>query len=245
MSEKDGSTWFGLPTASGEPELAAGHDRRAAADLDTFDLLRGALRLGVQRRGPPDLGALGDLDLLAEADSAVVDAVVVGLDRQLGALHPERGQQRRLVREGLPRRHRLLHPAEDDPVAVPLERYRHYAGTRLEPDLRQLERRREDERRPERRVPRERQLGARGEDPDPSVAALLRLEDEDRLAEVHLARERLEHLLRNLARVGEDRERVPGQRAVGEDVREDVAEGPHTGERTDLRAGRARAQVSS
>ena len=51
--------------------------------------------------------------------------------------------------------------------------------------------------------------------------------DEDRLAELHLARERLELLLRDLARVGEDGDLVPRERHVGEDVGNDVAEGRH------------------
>ena len=47
--------------------------------------------------------------------------------------------------------------------------------------------------------------------------------DEHRLGEVHLARELLEPLLGQRPRVGEDGELVPGQRRVGEDVRDDVA----------------------
>ena len=59
------------------------------------------------------------------------------------------------------------------------------------------------------------------------MASLLRRVDEDRLGEVHLLRKRLQLLLGDLTRVREDGELVPGQRPVGEDVRDDVAEGRH------------------
>ena len=97
----------------------------------------------------------------------------------------------------------------------------------LEPDLDQLQRPAEHERRAERRVAGERQLDARREDPDPRVAAGLGRQHEDRLGEVHLARERLHLLVVEAARVGEDRELVPGERRVGEDVGDDVAKGAH------------------
>lgn len=48
-----------------------------------------------------------------------------------------------------------------------------------------------------------------------------------RLGEVHLARDLLELLLRDVARVREDRELVARERHVGEDVADDVAEGGH------------------
>ena len=76
-------------------------------------------------------------------------------------------------------------------------------------------------------MPGERQLERRREDPDPDVALGRRRVDEDRLAELHLARERLELLLGDLARVGEDGDLVPGERHVGEDVGNDVTEGRH------------------
>ena len=44
--------------------------RPRAADLDALDRVRRAVRPGVERRRPPDLGALRDLDLLARARSA-------------------------------------------------------------------------------------------------------------------------------------------------------------------------------
>ena len=97
----------------------------------------------------------------------------------------------------------------------------------LEPDLAELERRGEDERRTERRVAGERELGRRGEDPDPRVTALLRRQHEHGLGEVDLARERLEQLLGDLARVGEDGELVARERRVGEDVGDDVAKVGH------------------
>ena len=57
-------------------------------------------------------------------------------------------------------------------------------------------------------MPGERQLGGGREDPEADVAALLGRVDEDGLREGHLLRERLEPLLGNPARVGEDGELV-------------------------------------
>jgi hypothetical protein len=54
-----------------------------------------------------------------------------------------------------------------------------------------------------------------------------------RLREVQLAREGLQLLFGDLASVGEDRERVPGERRVREHVRQHVAEGGHEAERTE------------
>ena len=76
-------------------------------------------------------------------------------------------------------------------------------------------------------MPGERQLDARREDADPRVAARLGRQHEDRLGQVQLARQPLHLLVVELAPVGEDRERVPGQRRVGEDVGDDVPEGAH------------------
>ena len=154
-------------------------------------------------------------------------AEVVQLHRKLRPRDADRREQLRLVVVGPPRRDRLLHPAEDDPGALALEQHRHDAGARLEPDLDELERRAEHERGSEDRVPRERQLGRRGEDPDPHVPVRLRPVDVDRLGQVQLPRQRLEHVLGQVGRVGEDRELVARQRPVGEDVDDGVAEGRH------------------
>src|SRR4029077_20963945 len=51
--------------------------------------------------------------------------------------------------------------------------------------------------------------------------------DEHRLREIHLARERLEPRLVELASVREDRQLVPGQRRVCKDVADGEAEGGH------------------
>jgi hypothetical protein len=52
-------------------------------------------------------------------------------------------------------------------------------------------------------------------------------EDRARSERVQLARKRLQALLRQLPRVGEDGELVAFERAVREDVRDDVAEARH------------------
>ena len=86
---------------------------------------------------------------------------------------------------------------------------------------------REHERRPEHRMPGERKLERRREDADPGVPVARGRVDEDGLGEVDLARQRLEPFLGDLARVGEDGELVAGERNVGEDVGDDVAERGH------------------
>ena len=75
---------------------------------------------------------------------------------------------------------------------------------------------------------RERQLERRREDPDPRVPVARRGVDEDRLGEVDLAGERLQLLLRYLARVGENSELIARERHVREDVYEDVTKRRHT-----------------
>src|SRR5262249_53284999 len=66
------------------------------------------------------------------------------------------------------------------------------------------------------------------EDPDPHLrVAGLRREHEHRLRERHLLRECLHRGRVEVARVGEDGELVAGQRRVGEDVGDDVAEAAH------------------
>ena len=87
---------------------------------------------------------------------------------------------------------RLLHPAEADARALALEPHGHGAAPRLEPDLDELQRRREHEGGAERRMARERQLERRREDPHLHVAVGLGRIHEHRLREVQLPRERLE-----------------------------------------------------
>ena len=77
---------------------------------------------------------------------------------------------------------------------------------------------------------REGKLGSGREDPDPNVGVLsLRRQDEDRLGEVHLARELLHRHRVEVARVREHGELVARQRHIGEDVADDVAERRHYG----------------
>ena len=154
-------------------------------------------------------------------------ALPVELDRQPALLHAEQREQLvgllvRLRGDG-----RLPHPAEDDPRAVALEPDRDDAGAGLEPELVELQRTAEHERRPEHGMPGERQLERRREDADPRVPVARSRVDEDRLGEVDLPRERLQLLLGDLACVGEDGKLVTGERDVGEDVGEGVAEGRH------------------
>ena len=54
-----------------EPELAARDDDRGSSDLDSLDGVGAALDAREERRVPPDLDALHDLDLVAERDAAV------------------------------------------------------------------------------------------------------------------------------------------------------------------------------
>src|SRR5262249_25427765 len=65
----------GRSRSDAEAELAAGDDDRRAAGPPLPGLLARALDPGEQRAGPADLGALGDLDLLAEGDPAVAGQV--------------------------------------------------------------------------------------------------------------------------------------------------------------------------
>ena len=103
-----------------------------------------------------------DLLFRGQRDEEVGGAVVVALDRELGAADAESLEQRRGLREWIDGRHRLLHPAEDDPAGlVALEHDRHVAARGLERDHDELERSAEHERRTQRRVPGERQLEVR------------------------------------------------------------------------------------
>ncbi len=177
---------------------------------------------------PPEVGLQRRHLLLgAQRDEHVVQSVVVHLDRELGTGDAECGEQAGLVRVWLDGRDGLLHPPEDDPSAFPLEQNGHDPAPGLEPDHLELERPAEDEGRAERRVACERHLHLGREDPDPRVRVSRRRVDEHRLREVDLARERLQPRLVELASVGEDRQLVSGQRRVGEDVADDVAEGGH------------------
>jgi len=55
-----------------------------------------------------------------------------------------------------------------------------------------------------------------------------RRQDEDRLGQVHLAREPLHRLVVDLAAVREDGELVAGQSNIGEDVGNDITQGRHS-----------------
>src|SRR5688500_16002623 len=70
------------------PELAARDGHRGAADLDRLDRVGGAGCPRVERRGPADLRALLDLDLLAPRDEPVPSQV---------ARERARGRSRRRV----------------------------------------------------------------------------------------------------------------------------------------------------
>ncbi len=155
------------------------------------------------------------------------NAVVVDLDGQLRAFHAQDVQQPILAVEGLDRRQRLLHAPEHDAPVLALEPHRNETHTGLELDLLERERRAEDERGAERRVPGERHLDRRREDPDSRVPVALRLVDEHGLGVVHLPRDRLQPVLGNLARIGEDGDLVALQRSVREYVGDDVAEPAH------------------
>jgi hypothetical protein len=161
----------------------------------------------------------------AKSGRSAATAAVEG--RELGALDAQRRQELDLTVDRLDRRQRLAHPAEHDARALPLERHRHDAHPRLQPDLAELKRRAKDERRPERRMARERDLCGRREDPHARVRVRAGRVDEDRLGELQLARERLERVLGDVARVGEDRELVALERSVREHVADDVAEAGH------------------
>ena len=76
-------------------------------------------------------------------------------------------------------------------------------------------------------MPGERHLDHRREDANPSVPFAFGLVDEDGLGQVHLARDQLEFLLGDLARVCEDGDLVAVQLRVGEDVGDDVAKASH------------------
>src|SRR5439155_603953 len=147
-------------------------------------------------RKPGEIGPqTGDVVLGAERDEHVPQPVVVDLHRQLGASDPDRVEQLGLLRERLDRRDRLLHPAEDNPRPLALEPHGHNTTPGLEPDLVQLERSAEHERRPERRMAGERHLDPRREDADPRVRSVGRRRiDEDRRRVVHLPCERLQRL---------------------------------------------------
>jgi hypothetical protein len=97
----------------------------------------------------------------------------------------------------------------------------------LQPDLAELQRHPEHERRAEHGMPREGQLERGCEDPNPRMAPGFGRQDEDRLGEVQLAGELLHGLVVGVAPVAEDGKLGAGQRHVGEDVRDDVAQGRH------------------
>ena len=100
-----------------------------------------------------------------------------------------------LVGHGLDRRDRLLHAAEDERARlVPVDLDGNDPRSRLELDDGALERLRQHPRRPEHRVPGERHLVVRVEDPHASGATRLGRKHEGRLREADLERERLHRL---------------------------------------------------
>ena len=72
-----------------------------------------------------------------------------------------------------------------------------------------------------------RELNPRREDSDPRMTSCFWWQDEDRLGEVHLAGELSHRLVVDITPVREDGELVPGERNVGEDVRDDVTQSGH------------------
>ena len=183
--------------------------------------------VGAERLDPSQVRLeRGDLVLRATRDEDVLDAVVVELDRQL-RLDAEQGEKLVGPLEGRHRRHRLRHAAEDDSGAFTFESHGNGAATRLDPDLAELEWRRQHEGGAERGMARERQLGGRREDPHAHVAVGGRWIDERRLAEIELPRKPLELPFRDLPRIGEDGEPVAVERLVGEDVADDIAKRGH------------------
>ena len=169
-----------------------------------------------------------DLLLAPKRDEDVLGAVVVQLERQLRTVHAQRREQLAPSGERVHRRHGLDHAPEDDPPRlVALEPHGHGAGAGLERDRAELERRPEHERGAERRVPGERELARGREDADPDVPTGPGRQNEDRLREAELERERLHRRLVQIACVREHRQLVARQRHVGEDVREHVAKRAH------------------
>src|SRR6185437_11662522 len=132
-----------------------------AKQLTPSSVSRPSAEVGLERR---------DLFLAAELEEDVVRPEVVYLDGQLRA-HAEQLLQLFRLFERLPVRYRLLHPAEHDARAFALEGDGNHTGLGLEPDLCELERSAEDERRAENGMPGEGQLHLRREDPDPRVPA--------------------------------------------------------------------------
>ena len=115
-----------------------------------------------------------DLLLGGERDEKVGRPVVVELDGQLRARDAERREQRSasangsIVGTGCSIRPKTMRP---DSSRSSVDG--HVAAPGLERDHAELQRRPEHERRPERRVPRERQLEVRREDADARVAVAL------------------------------------------------------------------------
>ena len=161
--------------------------------------------------------------LTLQLDVDVPGPVRVELDGQPGALDADRGEELRLSFVWPPLRHGLLHPPERDPAvgAFELDGDRPEAG--LERHALQSALLADDERAAERGMAGERELLHRCEDPDPGVAVVLGRQHEDRLREVHLAREALHLIGREVARVREHGQLIALEGRVGEDVDDEVA----------------------
>jgi uncharacterized protein (TIRG00374 family) len=189
---------------------------RAAAAREA---VRAHLQVGKGGEVRPDRG---DRVLAGQLDVNERRAVTVQLDRQLGFLRAQGGEQfvRPLVR--LPARDRLPHGAEDEPVTLAFQGDGHQARARLQGHGVSAQGRGDHERRAEDRMPREGQLGARCEDPDPDVAAFGRREEENGLGDVQFSRQLL-HLSRTeRPTVDEHAELVALERLGREDIAHEV-----------------------
>ena len=169
-----------------------------------------------------EVGAEGcDRGLVRKPDEDVARAVLVHLDREERLLDAERGEQFVGAVVELRRLRGLRHPPEHDLAAGALEPEWHDRVHRFELHLVQAQSGADDERAAKEGMSGEGQLGARREDPDANVAAALGRQDEDRLRDVQLSRDRLHLLRRERSAVREHAELVPFEGRVGEDV-EDV-----------------------
>ena len=123
---------------------------------------------------------------------------------------------------------RLRHPGKRQPGLVPLERYRCRSHTQLEdePLLARTNRAfdREGKRAADGRVAGHRQFLAWREDAHPDVAAALGREDERRFGEGHLLGDALHLLGGQSLRLGEHRELIALEAAIGEDVEVEISE---------------------
>ena len=159
-----------------------------------------------------------------------VRAVVVALDRKLGAVDSERGEERVRSR-GTARRSGsgcCIRPKTILPELVPLELAPGRCRARLERDHAALERAGEHERGAEHRMPRERQLVARREDADPGVRRPCPRGSTKTVSEKPISSASACIVSSSIARASVNTASwFPLERAVGEDVGDDVAQRRH------------------